>query len=125
MARILICEDSKLVRKMIADILKSGNHEVIGEAINGQEAVEKYAELKPDLVTMDILMKPDGHMAIKRIKTLDPKAKIIIVTSLVDGDGEVVQSVRLGAKGFIGKPIDPNRLLNEISRVLSQDTPAE
>jgi two-component system chemotaxis response regulator CheY len=125
MARILICEDSKFVRKMIADILKSGNHEVVGEAINGQEAIEKYAEFKPDIVTMDILMKPDGHTAIKKIKTIDPKAKIIIVTSLVDANGEVVQSVRLGAEGFVGKPINPNLLLNEITRILSQDKPAE
>jgi len=124
MARILICEDSKLERKIISDILKKGNHEVIGEAINGKEAVDMFVSLKPDLLTMDILMKPDGHTAIKQIKKIDPAAKIIIVTSLVDDKGEVVQSVRLGAEGFVGKPVNEKILLEEVERVLNKNNPA-
>ncbi len=124
MARILICEDSKLERRIITEILKKDNHVIVGEAINGQEAIDKFISLKPDLVTMDILMKPDGHSAIKKIKQIDSAAKIIIITSLTDDKGEVVQSVRLGAEGFIGKPINSKLLREEVNRILKSNNHA-
>lgn len=121
MARILVCDDSKLLRKEISDILKKDNHEVVDEASNGDEAYKKFVKLKPDIVTMDMLMEPDGHTAVKKIIKNFPSAKIIIITSLLDGKGQVAETVRLGGKGFVPKPVEEEVLLKEVRRVLSED----
>lgn len=117
MARILVCDDSKLIRKTIIDILKKDNHEIVGEASNGKEACEKYAKLKPDIVTMDMLMEPDGHEAVKKIITDYPSSKIIIITSLVNAEGKVAETVRFGGKAFVSKPVDKNKLLEAVRKL--------
>lgn len=121
MAKILVCDDSEFSRKQIIDILKEDNHEIAGEASNGSQAYEKFVRLKPDLITMDMLMEPDGHEAIKKIIKKDPAAKIIIITSLVDDKGEVLETVRLGGQGFVSKPIDRKELISEVRRVLHEE----
>ncbi len=118
MAKILICDDSDFMRQTIKDILESGKHEVIGEAKDGDEAVTKFLSHKPDLATMDILMKPDGLEAIKRIKEIDRSAKIVIVSILEGSQAEIVESIRFGAQGYVGKPIKRETLLGEVKRVL-------
>ena len=80
MAKILICDDAVFMRMTIREALKNAGHEIIGEAENGEEALKLYKKLKPDLVTMDLLMKTSGVDSIKNIKKTDPKAKIVIVS---------------------------------------------
>lgn len=118
MARVLVCDDSELLRKQIVDILKEEGHHIVGEASNGIKAFELFTQLKPDLVTMDMLMEPDGHEAVKKIIRHDPAAKIIIITSLVDAGGEVVETVKLGGRGFVSKPVDKEKLIKEVNRVV-------
>jgi two-component system chemotaxis response regulator CheY len=119
MARILVCDDSAFLRKQIRDILAGAGHEIVGEAANGKDAYDKFAVLAPDIVTMDMMMEPDGHEASKRIIRQYPKAKIIIITSLLDDNGEVSETVRLGGKGFVAKPVDKSKLLAEVEKVLA------
>lgn len=117
MARILVCDDSAFMRKTITDALRKDGHEIVGEAGNGMDACAQYNRLHPDIVTMDILMEPDGHEAIKRIICDYPHAKIVVITSLVNQAGEVSETVRLGGVGFVSKPLDCARLVKEIRRV--------
>ena len=108
---VLIVDDAAFMRMMLKDILTKANYEVIGEASNGQEAVEKYQELKPNFVTMDITMPiKDGIQAIKEIKKIDPSAKII-VCSAMGQQAMVIESIQAGAKDFIVKPFQPNRVI--------------
>jgi len=120
MARILICDDSDLIRKIITDILTRDNHEIVGIACDGDQAVNQYVQLKPDLVTMDIMMEPDGVEAISRIRKVDPEAKIIIISDLESCQAKVIQGIYMGAKGYIGKPIKEKVLLDEVKRVLGR-----
>lgn len=119
MAKILVCDDSKFSQQLISDILQEEGHEIVAVASDGIQAYDKFVKFKPDIITMDILMEPDGHEAVKRIVQKDPSAKIIIITSVVDEDGEVSPTVRLGGKGFVPKPIERERLLAEVNKVLS------
>ena len=121
MARILIVDDSKFMRLLLRNFLErdsNGAHQVVGEAASTQEAVEKYKELKPDLVTLDIIMpEEDGIVAMKKIKEIDPSAKIIMVTA-VDQDGIIEEALKMGAQGYITKPIKVEKLLEEIKKVM-------
>ncbi|MDB5055851.1 MAG: cheY 2 [Bacilli bacterium] len=118
MANILVVDDAAFMRLMIKDILIKGGYNIIGEAVNGIEAIEKYGKLKPDLVTMDITMpEMEGIEALRRIKQNDPFAKIIMCSAL----GQrllVVQAIQAGAKDFIVKPFQPDRVLETINKVL-------
>lgn len=118
MARILICDDAVFMRMTIRETLEQAGHEVVGEAENGEEAFKKYQELKPDLVTMDILMKTSGVDAVRHIIDAYPDAKIIIVSVLNEQEAEVVEAVRSGALGIVTKPIKRDSLVAEVSRVL-------
>lgn len=118
MAKILICDDSDFAIRRIAEILKEGGHNVVGEAKDGLEVVDKFRQLKPDIVTMDIIMQIDGIKAIKEIMGVDPKAKIIVISLLEDQQREIVEAIRSGAKGYAGKPIRKEVLLAEVDRVL-------
>ncbi len=95
--------------------------EVCGEAENGKEAVEKYKELKPDLVTMDIVMPKideiDGIGAVKEIMKIDPQAKIIMVSAMGQ-HSLVVEAIQAGAKDFVTKPFQPSRVVEAFKRVL-------
>ncbi|MDP6686173.1 MAG: response regulator [Candidatus Omnitrophota bacterium] len=120
MARILICDDAVFMRMTIRDILKGAGHEVVGEAEGVEEAAGLYKKLKPDLVTMDILMKQPGVKGVEKIKEINPKAKIIIVSVLNEQEAEVVDAVRAGADGIVTKPIKREVLIGEVERVLNK-----
>jgi two-component system chemotaxis response regulator CheY len=122
MARVLIVDDALFMRKMLGDILKKEGFEICGEAENGKDAIEKYKELKPDLVTMDIVMPKmeeiDGVAAVKEIVKIDPQAKIIMVSAM----GQhvlVVEAIQAGAKDFVTKPFQPSRVIEAVKRFMA------
>ena len=118
--KVLVVDDAAFMRMMIKDILRKGGYEVVGEAEDGSKAVEKYKELRPDLVTMDITMPDmDGITAVKEIKKLDATAKIIMCSAM--GQQEVVlDAVKAGAVDFIVKPFQPERVLESFNRALAR-----
>ena len=115
---ILICDDAAFMRMMIKDILSKNGYNVVGEAENGARAVEKYNELKPDLVLMDITMpEMDGIEALKKIKANDASATVIMC--LVMGQqAMVIESIQAGAKDFIVKPFQADRVLEAVKKVV-------
>ncbi|MFC5588418.1 response regulator [Sporosarcina soli] len=116
--RILIVDDAAFMRMMIKDILTKNNFEVVGEAADGAQAVEKYMELKPDLVTMDITMpEMDGIAALKSIKEKDPAAKIIMCSAMGQ-QAMVIDAIQAGAKDFIVKPFQADRVIEAIEKAL-------
>ncbi|GAA5415115.1 chemotaxis protein CheY [Paraliobacillus ryukyuensis] len=117
--RILIVDDAAFMRMMIKDILTKNGFEVVGEAQNGVEAVEKYKEMTPDLVTMDITMpEKDGIAALKEIKELNPDATIIMCSAMGQ-QGMVIDAIQAGAKDFIVKPFQADRVIDAIQKALS------
>ncbi len=122
MANIMIVDDSKFTRKMLSDILIEKGHQIIGEAENAKEAVELYERLKPDLVTLDIIMPEvegtDTISALKAMKKVNPKVRVVIVSAM--GQQEVVEEcIQAGAKDFIVKPIQPSNVAGVVESVLS------
>ena len=118
MARILITDDAAFMRMMVKDILTKGGHEVVGEAENGKMAVDKYKELKPDLVTMDITMpEMDGLEALKAIKAQDGNAKVIMCSAMGQ-QAMVIEAIQNGAKDFIVKPFQADKVLASVSKVI-------
>ncbi|MCS6984431.1 MAG: response regulator [Leptospiraceae bacterium] len=117
-AKILIVDDSGYMRQVIRKHLENKGYEIVGEAQDGLEAIQKYVELKPDIVTMDISMKKVGGIeATKKIKAIDPKAKIIIVSAL--GESRFIkEAIQAGAHDFIIKPFAEERLISSISNAL-------
>ncbi|MBR5579564.1 MAG: response regulator [Lachnospiraceae bacterium] len=115
---ILICDDAAFMRMMIKDILTKNGYNVIGEAENGLKGVERYNELKPDLVLMDITMpEMDGIAALKAIKAADPGA-CVIMCSAMGQQAMVIEAIQSGAKDFIVKPFKPDRILKTVSTIL-------
>ena len=115
---ILICDDAAFMRMMIKDILSKNGYNVAGEAENGAKAVEKYAELKPDLVLMDITMpEMDGIQALKKIKEGDPSA-LVIMCSAMGQRAMVIESIQAGAKDFIVKPFQADRVIEAVKKVV-------
>lgn len=118
MARVLVVDDAAFMRMMLKDILTKAGHEVVGEAANGVEAVEKYKELKPDVVTMDITMpEMNGIDAIKEIKKVDPNATVI-VCSAMGQQAMVIEAIQAGAKDFIVKPFQAARVIEAVQKVI-------
>ena len=121
MAKVLVVDDALFMRKMLSDILKKEGIEICGEAENGKEAIEKYQELKPDLVTMDIVMpkmeEVDGVAAVKEIMKTDAQAKIIMVSAMGQ-HSLVVEAIQAGAKDFVTTPFQPSRVIEAVRRVL-------
>jgi two-component system chemotaxis response regulator CheY len=119
MGRILIVDDTMFMRTLLKNILFSGGHDIVGEAADGVEALARYQELKPDLVTMDVVMpKVNGIEALKAIKAADPSAKVIMCTAV--GQEQMVKlAVKSGARGYIVKPFQAPKVLDEIKNVLS------
>lgn len=121
MAKVLVVDDALFMRRMLTDILKKEGIEICGEAENGKEAIEKYQELKPDLVTMDIIMPKieeiDGIGAVKEIIKLDAQAKIIMVSAMGQ-HSLVVEAIQAGAKDFVTKPFQPSRVIEAVKRAL-------
>ena len=115
---ILICDDAAFMRMMIKDILTKNGYKVAGEAENGAKAVEKYNELKPDLVLMDITMpEMDGIQALKNIKAADSNA-MVIMCSAMGQQAMVIESIQAGAKDFIVKPFQADRVLEAVKKVV-------
>jgi len=114
---ILICDDAAFMRMMIKDILTKNGYEIAGEAENGKEAVEKYAELKPDLVTLDITMpEMDGLEALKGIMAEDPQAKVVMCSAMGQ-QAMVIEAVQNGAKDFIVKPFRAEKVIETVKRI--------
>lgn len=106
------------MRMMLKDILTKGGHEVIGEAANGLEAIKKYGELQPDVVTMDITMpEMEGIAALKEIRKTDPGAKVIMCSAMGQ-QAMVIEAVQAGAKEFIVKPFQADRVLTSVNKAL-------
>ena len=117
--RILVVDDAAFMRMMIKDILTKNNYEVVGEAADGAQAVEKYNELQPDLVTMDITMpEMDGIAALKAIKSTHPAATIIMCSAMGQ-QAMVIDAIQAGAKDFIVKPFQADRVIEAIDKALS------
>ena len=115
---ILICDDAAFMRMMIKDILTKNGYTVCGEAENGLRAVEKYSELNPDLVLMDITMpEMDGIQALKKIKENDSSASVIMCSAMGQ-QAMVIESIQSGAKDFIVKPFQADRVLEAVKKVL-------
>jgi two-component system chemotaxis response regulator CheY len=115
---ILICDDAAFMRMMIKDILTKNGYNIAGEAENGAKAVEKYAELKPDLVLMDITMpEMDGIQALKKIKAADANASIIMCSAMGQ-QAMVIESIQSGAKDFIVKPFQADRVIEAVQKVV-------
>ena len=115
---ILICDDAAFMRMMIKDILTKNGYNVAGEAENGLKAVEKYNEIKPDLVLMDITMpEMDGIQALKKIRENDSSA-LIIMCSAMGQQAMVIESIQAGAKDFIVKPFQADRVLEAVKKVV-------
>ncbi|HYH04032.1 MAG TPA: response regulator [Bacillota bacterium] len=116
--RILVVDDAAVIRLMLKKILESDEYEVVGDAGTGMEAVAKYQELKPDLVTMDITMPDmDGIQAVKEIRKIDPEAKIVMCSAM----GQkmmVLEAIEAGAANFIVKPFDEPKVKEVLKKVL-------
>lgn len=118
MANILIVDDAAFMRMMIKDILSKNGFTVIGEAENGIKAVEKYKELNPDLVIMDITMpEMDGIQAVRQIKSINSGAKIIMCSAMGQ-QAMVIESIQAGARDFIVKPFQAERVIEAVRKVV-------
>ncbi|MBP7347569.1 MAG: response regulator [Butyrivibrio sp.] len=119
MARnVLVCDDAAFMRMMIKDILTKNGYNIAGEAENGVKAIEKYNELKPDLVLMDITMpEMDGIQALKKIKEADAKATVIMCSAMGQ-QAMVIESIQAGARDFIVKPFQADRVLEAVKKVI-------
>lgn len=116
---ILIVDDASFMRMMIKDILIKNNFNVLGEAEDGIKAVEKYKELTPELVIMDITMpEMDGIQAVKEIKKINNDAKIIMCSAMGQ-QAMVIEAIQAGAKDFIVKPFQADRVIDAVKKVLS------
>ena len=115
---VLVCDDAIFMRTMISDILAQAGYEIVGEAETGVQAVEQYKQLKPDLVTMDIVM-PDlgGIEAVREIVKFDPAARILMCSAMGQ-QALVVEAIQAGARDFVVKPFQPSRVLEAVQRVL-------
>jgi len=116
--KVLFCDDSSFMRTILKGIILRDPFVLAGEASNGREAVELYRQLRPDLVTMDIVMpEKDGIEAVKEIRTLDPSAKIVMVSAMGQ-QSMVIEAIQAGARDFIIKPFQPPRVQEALKRVL-------
>ena len=116
---VLVCDDAIFMRTMISDILSQAGYEVVGEAETGVQAVEKYKQLKPDLVTMDIVMPDMGGIdAVREIVQFDRDARVLMCSAMGQ-QALVVEAIQAGARDFVVKPFQPSRVLEAVERVLA------
>ena len=116
---VLICDDALFMRMMVSDILTQAGFDVVGQAATGIQAVEQYRELRPDLVTMDIVMPDMGGIdAVREITRHDPSARILMCSAMGQ-QALVVEAIQAGAKDFVVKPFQPSRVLEAVHRVLA------
>lgn len=116
--KVLIADDAMFMRNMIRDVFSSDEFQVVGEAANGVEAVEKYKELRPDITTMDIVMPlKSGIEAVREIMKIDSSAKVIMCSALGQ-ESLVLEAIEAGAKDFIVKPFKPEKVLEVVRKVM-------
>jgi two-component system, chemotaxis family, chemotaxis protein CheY len=117
--RILVVDDAAFMRMMVKDILTKNGYEVIGEASDGRQAIEKYQELRPDLVTLDITMpEVDGIEALKKIRDVDPNARVIMCSAMGQ-QAMVIDAIQAGARDFIVKPFQADRVIEAVKKALA------
>ena len=117
---ILVCDDAAFMRMMIKDILTKNGYNVAGEAENGAKAVEKYKEVKPDLVMMDITMpEMDGIQALKKLLAYDPNVKVIMITA-AGQQSKLIEALKIGAKKFITKPFEKEEIIKNVDVVMKE-----
>jgi len=120
--KILLVDDANIIKLMLRKILIEGGYEIAGEASTGEEAVKKYGELHPDLVTMDITMNGMGGInALKAIRAIDPQAKVIMCSAM----GQkylIMEAIKAGAVNFIMKPFEPDKVLEAVERAFNETT---
>ncbi len=121
MKRVLVADDASFMRQMIRDIIEPEGYEVVGEASDGVEVVEKFLDLRPDLVMMDIVMpKRSGIDAVKGIKEKDPAA-VVVMCSALGQETLVMEAIQAGAKDFIVKPFKPDAVVSTLQKVLEKE----
>jgi two-component system chemotaxis response regulator CheY len=119
MPSVLIADDAAFMRMMLKNVLTEAGYEVVGEAENGAVAVSRYRELNPDLTTMDITMpEMDGLAALKEIRSADPAARVVMCSAMGQ-QSMVIESIQAGAKDFIVKPFQPDRVLEAVQKALA------
>ncbi len=119
MPSVLIADDAAFMRMMLKNVLTEAGYEVVGEAENGAVAVSKYRELNPDLTTMDITMpEMDGLAALREIRAGDPSARVVMCSAMGQ-QTMVIESIQAGAKDFIVKPFQPDRVLEAVQKALA------
>jgi two-component system chemotaxis response regulator CheY len=119
MARVLVVDDAAFMRKMVTDALTAGGHEIVGEAANGVEALTQFQALKPDVLTLDITMpEKDGLSALRDILAFDPTAKVVMCSALGQ-ESKVLESIKAGAKDFVVKPFQPDRVNDAVTKALA------
>lgn len=117
--RVLVCDDSLLMRRMVAETLIEAGWELAGEAANGQQAIEQFRESRPDVVTMDVVMPEfDGIFGLTGIREIDPDAKVVIVSAL-NQTRLITDAIRKGAYDFIAKPFMPEQLQDTVESCLA------
>ena len=118
MARVLVVDDAAFMRKMVSDALTKGGHVVVGEAGNGTEAIARFQELKPEVTTLDITMpEKDGLATLREIIEIDPSARVVMCSALGQ-ESKVLESIKLGAKDFVVKPFQAERVLGAVAKAL-------
>jgi len=119
MARIMVVDDAAFMRMAIRTMLAEAGHEVVAEAVNGKDAIAKYNEFKPDLTTMDITMpEMDGIACVRELCKMDPLAKVIMCSAMGQ-QGMVIDAIEAGARDFIVKPFQKERVIEAINKHLS------
>lgn len=117
--KILIVDDAVFLRTMLKHLLEKNNYTVVGEAGDGYEAIQKYKDLQPDVVTMDITMPHmNGISALKEILEIDPKAQVLVCSAMGKNDF-ITEAIRAGARGFITKPFKEDDIINELQHLSS------
>jgi len=120
--KVLVVDDAAFMRMLLKDMITKAGYEIVGEAANGKEAIEKYKELNPDIVAMDMIMpEMNGIEATKEIMRLDPNAKII-VCSAMGQQMMVIEAMQAGAKDFIVKPFRQDKVIEVLSKVVNTPT---
>ncbi|MDX9754521.1 MAG: response regulator [bacterium] len=115
---VMIVDDAAFMRATLKDVITKGGYQVVAEAVNGKDALEKYKVHKPDVVTMDITMpEMDGLEALRQLMGINPGAKVIMC-SAIGQQANVVEAIKNGAKDFIVKPFQPDRVLEALKKVL-------
>ena len=119
---VLVVDDMAFVRKTISDILTEAHYQVLGEAKDGQEAIDLYVKLRPDVVTMDVVMpQMSGIEAARKIIKIDKDAKVIILSAMGQ-ENLIMEAIHAGAKDFVLKPFNPEDLLKAIARLFESES---